>query len=156
MNRYSKIFIGVICILLVVITVGRLAKAQSLIAQADKVAEAQKAIAELITNINTGQTGNVIMSSTTTPTFGCVNGYTSWPSSSTPSMAHPWSNITLANYNQGNVVIRDFNGDGLTDYYWRNNTPSVCLYLNNGKGFDLAYHCVKSGNIYYGDCAASS
>ncbi len=53
----------------------------------------------------------------------------------------------------------DLNGDGLVDYVIKDqlsdDVTGMCVYLNNGSGFDPAYRCAYDGGagLYYGDCA---
>jgi hypothetical protein len=159
MNSRSKALVGIVSVLLIVGLLSELAKAQSTASQISKVAETQATIDALMSEIkdNSDANNGQILLSTSDPVFGCATDYSTWNTSATPSMEHPWSNLTLAAMGTTQMFM-DFNGDGLPDYFYyvAGSAPTTCLYLNNGTGFDQTYRCRKYNNIYYGDCAASS
>ncbi len=89
---------------------------------------------------------------------------TNWPTSTTPKqddyMKHVLYFMDLAAPNgTTGTQFADINGDGLLDYLfaysWNVSYDfGAVLFLNNGNNnFTVAYKCVHSSSIWYGDCA---
>lgn len=122
------------------------------------------------------------------PVDSCIDNYKSkWKKSNTYDSSSDWNMLFMARkpHYGGSADQRslfekeqfiDLNGDGLVDYLYSDrhyygastftSQDLVCVYLNNGSGFDEVFKCVieaadvndgKGGtvykHIYYGDCA---
>jgi len=108
----------------------------------------------------------------------CLDNYESWKSSKRFKADAPWSTAFMEGHFHNTTVQisghwtsyrdkyyfnnfdRDLNGDGLPDYVYVYHAPSNdfiytrdCVYLSNGRGWDLAYRCVTDSGKFYGDCA---
>lgn len=95
------------------------------------------------------------------PSNICTSDYLEWPSSDTYKKSDEWpvENVYLPVNTISDQYI-DLNGDGLVDRlvgYRPSGGLINCVYLNNGRGWDLVHKCYGKANnniwTFYGDCA---
>lgn len=97
------------------------------------------------------------------PALFCTSDYQEWPSSGVYKESDwPLEKLYGWYMDVNGAQYIDVNGDGLTDQLYLNKSSTQihsCLYLNNGRGWDLAHKCYANfdGNPqawkFYGDCA---
>jgi hypothetical protein len=110
----------------------------------------------------------------------CMDNWQTWNHSNTFHEGAPWNLDFIARKSYPSAddapintteQFIDLNGDGLSDYIYdyryyyvgygnKYTKDQTCVYLSNGNGFDLAYHCYAdiyylptASQDFYGDCA---